>query len=112
MKKCDSKKIFEEFKKHLEKEQVCETIKALMHHSGVATAQAQLRKDRDDWKEYAQQMEQQIKRMTCADIDTSDPAQAHEEIKQRLLNAFNMHNDDDETLSAMSTLILNNRLSQ
>ena len=112
MKKYDSKKIFEEFKKHLEKEQVCETIEALVHHSGVATAHVQLRKDRDDWKEYAQQMEQQIKRMTCADIDTSDPAQAHEDIKHCLVYAFNVHNDDGETLSAMSTLILSIRLLQ
>jgi hypothetical protein len=46
----DSKKMFQEFKKHLGKEQACETIGELVHHSGVATAQAQLRKEETNGK--------------------------------------------------------------
>jgi hypothetical protein len=49
--------------------------------------------------------------MKCSDIDISDRGQAHEEIKHRLLDEFNVQ-DDGTTVSAMSTVILNNHLSQ
>jgi hypothetical protein len=45
------------------------------------------------------------------DIDPCDRYQAREEVMERLQNAFNVE-DDNDTLGAMSMLILNRRLSQ
>jgi hypothetical protein len=70
-----------------------------------------LREERHSWKTDAQVKEQQIKHLQCLNIDTSDSYQAHKEVMMRLQNAFNVE-DDNDTLRAMSTLILNRRLSQ
>jgi len=118
----NSNKILHEFKKHLGQKEAFDTIRQLVHHSGVVTSNApsttelqaqckRLREEKDSWKTDEQVKEQQIKHLQCMNIDTSDSYQAHKEVMKRLQNAFNVE-DDNDTLRAMSTLILNRRLSQ